>query len=163
MNTRYSQQNQVEESKTQEKKDTAHHLNQKSYQSEDEDDDDAIKTRSLRPRKIENYRDMLQDEVTLKTIKDEELEKKRMKHEDEDEEMYEGEIERASDDEDEEYGVNKRSAKKNKKKKVIDDESEGDDAESSEGEEEGDAELAPEEENVGGVKRKNKMASKKVA
>ena len=27
---------------------------------------------------------MLQDEVTLKTIKDEELEKKRMKHEDED-------------------------------------------------------------------------------
>lgn len=44
------------------------------------DDSNSIspERRSLRPRKIENYQQMLEDEVTLKTIKDEELEKKRM-------------------------------------------------------------------------------------
>ena len=35
--------------------------------------------RNLRPRKIENYQQMLEDEVTLKTIRDEEVEKKRMR------------------------------------------------------------------------------------
>lgn len=46
--------------------------------SKREDQLESPGKRNLRPRKIENYQQMLEDEVTLKTIKDEELEKKRI-------------------------------------------------------------------------------------
>ena len=94
--------------------------------------DDEESKRHLRPRKIENYRSMLEDEITLKTIKDEEKEKKRIlnpaAHEDEDEEMYgeDLEIERASDDEDEddsEFGVKGSKITRSAiKKKVVEEE-----------------------------------------
>lgn len=67
------------------------------------------------------------DETTLKTIQDEQLEIRRKKNavdedmlDDEDEIMDEAQIERASDDEDEEYPVRPRKSRRGKKK-VIDD------------------------------------------
>ena len=59
----------------------------------------------MRPRKVENYRQMLEDEGTLKTIKDEEKEKKKfisvkdIDNEEADDEYMCDEIEHASDDE----------------------------------------------------------------
>lgn len=131
--------------------------------------DDEEGKRSLRPRKIENYRAMLEDEVTLKTIKDEEKEKKRLlnsaANEDEDEEMYgdDYEIERASDDEDEddsEFGVkaNKNTRSATKKKFA-------EDAQDSEPEVESSDEAADENATIvkpTGAKRKEKAKLKKI-
>jgi hypothetical protein len=108
------------------------------YNEELENGENSAK-RHLRPRKIDNYKNMLEDEVTLKTIKDEVLEKKRMQHESDEEEVMEMEIERASDDEadDEDYGESKSASKLKRAKRVIDDEEEPSDIEEpSENEEE---------------------------
>lgn len=48
-------------------------------EGEHNESQDSPGKRSLRPRKVGNYQAMLEDEVTLKTIKDEEQEKKRMR------------------------------------------------------------------------------------
>jgi len=72
----------------------------------------------LRPRKVDNYQKLLQDEVTLKTIRDEAIEARRSSHveqspkeqqdegqlpqtHEDDEHMADVTIERASDDEEE--------------------------------------------------------------
>lgn len=102
--------------------------------------DDSVLKRSLRPRKVENYKQMLDgDEVTIKTIQDEQLELRKKKidvlEEDEDELMDDAQIERASDDEvDEEFPLVKRSARK-RGKILLDDEEDAEEEESSENEE----------------------------
>eukprot|EP00347_Sterkiella_histriomuscorum_P014782 403359546 len=142
-------------------------------------EDSAIK-RSLRPRKVENYKNMLEgDEITLKTIQDEQIEVKRKKREassqnrledeDEDEDMLEvgQQIERASDDEDDDdFPIStRRSARKRTRRQDVDEDEEAievNQVESSDAEVEIPAnDIDTESYTEGTNKRKQKLKAKK--
>ena len=128
--------------------------------------EDSNMKRSLRPRKIENYKQMLEgDEATIKTIQDEQIELRKKKQEtfeeEEDEIMDDAQIERASDDEDDDYPL-KRSARKRVKRilKGGEDDEDVEDPEEESSEEEALEDLDNESFAEDTNKRKNKEKAK---